>query len=69
MILTCHKEMNEYMGKYLSIHSFSALYGPRILEREHGRQSKILLLESIVLNCCVKVTIADLRNIGLKMRE
>ena len=30
-----------YMEKYLSIHSFS-FYGPRILEREHWRQSKII---------------------------
>ena len=30
----CHKEMNEYMEDYLSIHSFS-FYGPCILEREH----------------------------------
>ena len=32
-------------------------------------QDQVKLLESIVLNCCVKVTTADLRKIGLKMRE
>ena len=40
-----------------SIHSFSAFYGPRILEREHWRQSKIIGINH--LNCCI----------GLKMRE
>ena len=29
-----HKEMNEYMEKYKSIHKFS-FSGPRVLEREH----------------------------------
>ena len=56
-----------YMGKHLSIHSFSAFYGPRILEREHGRQSKIIGINH--LNCCVKVTMTDLHKIGLKIRE
>ena len=28
-----------------------------------------LLLESDVLNCCLKITMADLCKIGLKMRE
>ena len=36
-----HKEMNEYMEKYKSIHSFS-VSGPCILEREHLRKSKII---------------------------
>ena len=57
-----------YMGKHLSIHSFSDFYGPRILEREH-MEDRVKLLESIVLNCCVKVTMTDLHNIGLKIRE
>ena len=35
------KAMNECMEVYYSIHSFS-LYGPRILEREQRRQSKII---------------------------
>ena len=29
----------------------------------------VKLLESIILNCCVKVKTADFRKIGLKMRE
>ena len=37
-----HKEMNEYMEKYKSIHSFS-VSGPCILEREHLRKSKIIV--------------------------
>ena len=36
-----HKEMNEYMEKYKSIHNFS-FSGPHILEREHWRESKII---------------------------
>ena len=36
-----HKEMNEYMEKYLSIHS-CPFSGARILEREHWGQSKIV---------------------------
>ena len=36
-----HKEINEYMEKYKSIHSFS-FSGPCILERKHWRQSKII---------------------------
>ena len=31
-------------------------------------QDQVKLLESIVLNCCVKATTADLRRIGFKMR-
>ena len=30
---------------------------------------RVKLLESNVLNCCLKITTADLRKIGLKMRE
>ena len=32
-------------------------------------EDKVKLLESNVLNCCLKITTADLRKIGLKMRE
>ena len=31
-------------------------------------EDRVKLLESIVLNCCVKVTMADLRKTGLKIR-
>ena len=34
-----HKQINEYMEKYLSIHSFS-FSEQSILEREHLRQSE-----------------------------
>ena len=40
-----------YMGKHLSIHSFSAFYGPRILEREHGGQSKIIGINRFKFLC------------------
>ena len=32
-------------------------------------EDKVKLLELNVLSCCLKVTMADLRKIGLKMRE
>ena len=38
-------------------------YGPCILEGEHWRQSKIIGIK------CLKITVANLRRIGLKMRE
>jgi len=61
-----HREMNECMEKYLSIHSFS-FSGPHILERQHWRQSKIIGIEC--LNCCLKMTTVHLGKTGLKMRE
>ena len=32
-------------------------------------EDRVNLLESIILNCCVKVTTANLCKMGLKMRE
>ena len=32
-------------------------------------EDRVKLLESIILNYCVKVTTAELRKIGLKIRE
>ena len=32
-------------------------------------EDRVKLLGSNVLNCCLKITTADLRKIGLKMRE
>ena len=34
-----------------------------------GKRALKTLLESNVLNCCLKITTADLRKIGLKIRE
>ena len=36
---------------------------------EENIEDKKKLLESVVLNCCVKVTMSELRKIGLKIRE
>ena len=58
--------MNEYMEKYLSIHSFS-IYGPCILERELWRKNKIIGIKRFKLLC--KLTMANLCKIGLKVRE
>ena len=41
-----HKEMNEYVEKYLSIQSFS-FSAPRILEREDWGQSKIIGIKRV----------------------
>ena len=32
-------------------------------------EDRVRLLGSNILNCCLKMTMADLRTIGLKMRE
>ena len=37
--------------------------------RQESTEERVELLESDVLNCCLKITIADLCKIGLKMRE
>ena len=36
---------------------------------EENIEERVKLLESILFNLCVKVTMADLHKIGLKMRE
>ena len=59
--------MNIWKSTNIIIGSFS-FYGPCNLGREHSRQKK-KLLESVVLNCCVKVTMSELRKVGLKIRE
>ena len=42
-----HKQMNEYVEKYQSVHSFS-FSGPHILDREHWRQSKIIGIRCLI---------------------
>ena len=32
-------------------------------------EDRVILLESIILNCCVKATMADLHKEGLRMKE
>ena len=53
-----HKEMNEYMEKYLSIQSFS-FSAPRIWKEKI--EDRVKLLELNALKCCLKMTTADLR--------
>ena len=48
------------------MHSFS-FYGP--FGKRTSNEERVQVLESIVLNSCVKVTTGDLHKIGLKMRE
>ena len=45
-ILTCHKEMNECMEKYLSIHGFSAFMGHAFWKE--NIEDRVKLLESII---------------------
>ena len=54
--------MNEYMEVYLSIHSDHAFW-------KENMDDRVKLLESNILNYCLKITAADLHKIGLKMRE
>ena len=53
--------------KSTKVYTAFLFYGPRILEGEHWRKSKIIGINR--LNCCVKVTTADLHKISQKMRE
>ena len=36
---------------------------------KENTEDRVRLLGSNILNCCLKMTMADLRKIGLKMRE
>ena len=56
--------MNNYMETYESM--YSIFYGPFW---EKNIKDRVKVLGSNVLSCCLKITMADLRQIGLKMRE
>ena len=53
-------------GKVIKYTSFS-FYRPTFWKK--NIEDLVGLLESIILNCCLKITMADLHTIGLKMRE
>ena len=54
------------MEKYQRIHSF---YFMGQAFWKENIEDRVKLLGSNVLNCFLKITTADLRKIGLKMRE
>ena len=56
--------MNNYMERTKVCTAF--FYGPFW---EKNIKDRVKLLGSNVLSCCLKITMADLRKIGLKMRE
>ena len=54
-------------GEVLNKYSITQLFF--LWATQFGKKTLETLLESIVLICCVKITMADLRKVGLKMRE
>ena len=54
------------MEKYQSIQAFPFM-GHAFWKK--NIEDLVGLLESIILDCCLKITMADLHTIGLKMRE
>ena len=59
--------MNIWKSTKVYTGSFSFYMG-RTFWKENIKD-KVKLLEPNVLNCCLKITSANLRKIGLKMRE
>ena len=59
--------MNIWKSTKVYTGSFS-FYMSRAFWKENIKD-KVKLLEPNVLNCCLKITTANLRKIGLKMRE
>ena len=59
--------MNIWKNTEVYTGSFSFYMG-RAFWKENIKD-KVKLLEPNVLNCCLKITSANLRKIGLKMRE
>ena len=62
-----HKGMNEYIWK--STRVYTAFLLPRQAFWKENIEDRVKLLELNVLNCYLKTTMANLRKIGLKMRE
>ena len=54
-------------GEVLNKYSITQLFF--LWATQFGKKTLETLLESIVLICCVKITMADLHKVGLKMRE
>ena len=61
-----HKEMNEYMK---STRVYTAFLLPGQAFWKENIEDRVKLLELNVLNCYLRKTMANLREIGLKMRE
>ena len=61
-----HKEMNEYMER-TKVYTAFVFMGNSFWKE--NIEERVKLLESKVFNCCLKITMADLCKIGVKMRE
>ena len=61
-----HKEMNEYMK---STRVYTAFLLPGQAFWKENIEDRVKLLELNVSNCYLRTTMANLRKIGLKMRE
>ena len=61
-----HKEMNEYMK---STRVYTAFLLPGQAFWKENIEDRVKLLELNILNCYLRTTMANLRKIGLKMRE
>ena len=59
--------MNKYMWKRTKVYTAFLFMGHTFWKENSG--DRVKLLESNVLNCCLRITMAYLRKIGLKMRE
>ena len=60
--------MNKLYGKVLKDTPVPFLFKGHTVWKENS-EDRVKLLGSNILNCCLKITMADLRKIGLKMRE
>ena len=68
MRLDSHKE-NKYKYIWKSTKVYTAFLFMGQAFWEENIEDLLKLLESNILNCCLKITMADLCKIGLKMRE
>ena len=59
--------MNKYISKSTEVYSAFLFMGHTFWKKTI--EDRVKLLESNVLNCCLKIKIANLHKIGLKMRE
>ena len=59
--------MNKYMWKSTKVYT-AFLFMSHAFWKENI-EDRVKLLESNVLNCCLKITTADLGKTGLEMRE
>ena len=59
--------MIKYISKSTEVYTAFLLMGHTFYKK--NIEDRVKLLEANVLNCCLKIKMANLRKIGLKMRE